>query len=447
MTSSNHSAVPPGGFKLRFHPRIFGSAAPVFPGFEIDISDRVDDADRPDAVWHRDRAKQMIKAHPEIKGLIGNNPYTFIWCILFTGAQIGVAAAAGMVSWWLVPVLAYFIGAWINICLFMLAHECNHNLVFKKTAPNRWLYTLTTMPMFLSGHHTWWVEHHVHHNDLGAKKDFVKRRRSFMLLTRQQVLWKTEGPLYKAFSWLATPLFSPYSLLMLVTQVMRSVLGLIVYVFESLLRGRLRPGTLSLKILADEHLVSGYVRNSMTGWAVIYPLFSLGLTVALFFVGGWKALVFLLLSQLFMTGFLNPVMFGMILSNSHFHGHSRYQPSSSYYGWMNWFTFNFGLHTEHHDISGIPWNRLPKMRQYAPEFYDNIVQTESYARLALQFAFGSRDKGDTDFDNEVYRNAEMFRKMEEEQAAAAAGKTSESDSEKAEPADEIVDDARQFSRP
>ena len=59
------NTLPPAGFVPRFHPRILGSAAPVFPGFEVDILDRVPDAEREDAVWHRGRAKAMIKAHPE----------------------------------------------------------------------------------------------------------------------------------------------------------------------------------------------------------------------------------------------------------------------------------------------------------------------------------------------------------------------------------------------
>ena len=74
------TASPPGGFVPRFHPRILGSAAPVFPGFEVDILDRVPDSEREDAVWHRERAKAMIKAHPEIKELFGNDRSTAFWC-------------------------------------------------------------------------------------------------------------------------------------------------------------------------------------------------------------------------------------------------------------------------------------------------------------------------------------------------------------------------------
>ncbi len=409
--------------KVGFHPRILGTPAPVFPGFEVDISDSVPDDQKPDAVWHRDRAKNMIRAHPEIKELFGNTPSTAFWCLLLAGLQVGLAVVAGGAPWWVMLLVAYVVGGWLNLNLFQLAHECNHNLVFKKTSWNRWLFTFTSLPMFMSGHHTWWIEHHVHHNDLGARKDFITRRRTFFLLTRQDVYlgFVRRGILYKLCCAFFSPVFMPFALFMLVMQVFRSLLGLIVYFFGSLLRGRLDPGPTALAILADEHLISGYEHYGTKRWAVIYPLFSLGMGVALFCFVGWQAVVYLLLSQLFATGFLHPVNFGLILSNSHFHGHKRYQPSSSYYGWYNWLTFNFGLHTEHHDIMGIPWSRLGNLRKIAPEFYDDLIITKSFSRLAMLFAFASRETMEQEFDNEDMRNRELATANEEYLAVKESG--------------------------
>ena len=79
MATADPTDAPAGGFRLKFHPRMLGTASPVFPGFEIDISDRVQDQEKPDAVWHRERAKMMIKAHPEIKELFGNTSSTALW--------------------------------------------------------------------------------------------------------------------------------------------------------------------------------------------------------------------------------------------------------------------------------------------------------------------------------------------------------------------------------
>jgi sphingolipid delta-4 desaturase len=410
-----------GGFQLKFHPRILGSAAPVFPGFEIDISDRVHDDDKPDAIWHRDRARKMLREHPEIKSLFGNTPTTAIWCGVFIAAQIALAIAASRLDLWVVLLIAWVFGGWINMNLFTLAHECNHKLVFKREWANRWVFTLTTLPMFLSGHHTWWIEHHVHHNDMGAKKDFIKRRRSFLLLTKQRVaFFFTKGPVHAMLNWASTPLFQPYSLVMLTTQAIRSLIGLIVYAVQLPFRGTTEPSDLALAILADEHLASGYKRYGVKRWAVAYPLLSLALIAALFLIGGWKSVLYLFVSAMFTTGFLHPVMFGMLLSNSHFHGHSVYQPTASYYGWFNRLTFNFGLHTEHHDIAGIPWSRLPQLRQIAPEAYDDLLPTKSYAWLALNFVFCTRTGLDRRFGNEIARNLEMTGGLEADSDSAAA---------------------------
>ena len=408
-----------GGFRFRFHPRILGTPAPVFPGFEIDISDQVPDSEKPDAVWHRQRARKMLQSHPEIKSIMGNTQSTAIWCVLVCLLQLSLAVAAGWLPIWAIPIVAYVVGSILNINLFMLAHECNHNLVFKSEPANRWLFTLTSLPMFLSGHHTWWIEHHVHHSDLGAKKDFIKRRRSFFLITRTRNLFGlSKGRVHHVLSGLVTPLFVPYALIMLVTQVIRSALGLIVYFFVNLLRGQLLPGKLALTILADEHLVSGYERYRTKHWAVLYPLLSLTMIGLLFWLVGWQAVLYLLLSALFATGFLHPLLLGMILSNSHFHGHKRYQPSASYYGWLNYITFNFGYHTEHHDLCRVPWSALPKLTRMAPEFFDDLLQTKSYIGLALLYAFASPEKYEQDFDSEEHRNREM---VQEHDAAKEVG--------------------------
>ncbi len=394
-----------GGFKPTLSWRVLGTPAPVFPGFEVDICDRVPDAEKQDAVWHRNRARGILRDHPEIRDLFTNTPTTALWCLLFAGVHFAVGIATAYGPWWFVFLAAYGLGAYFNICLFNLAHDCNHGLVFNNKRWDRWLFTVTSLPMFMPGHHTWWIEHHVHHNDLGAKKDFVKRRRSTLLAFKDNIFGHTVAKRWRPFvSWITTPLFWPIAIFMLVMQVFRAGVGLLFYLFGDLCRGTIRPSDATVAVLADQHLVSGYEKYGLRLWAVAYPLVHLSLFAVIAVVFGWKPIVYFLVSALFMTGWLHPMMFGLILSNSHFHGHRVYQPSSSYYGWLNRITFNFGLHTEHHDLEAIPWSMLPRVRKIAPEFYDSLVQTPSYARLAMQFAFGDRE----DFDNEEHRNVAMF---------------------------------------
>lgn len=382
-----------GGFDLKYSSwRIVGVASPVFPGFEVDILDRVPDDEKPDAVWHRERARAILKAHPEVKKLFGYCRWTAIFCVGAAALQIALAATAGLSQWWVGLLMAYFIGAPINMVLFQLAHECDHCLVFKKPRWNRWLFTITSLPMFLFGHHTWWVDHIIHHNDMGATKDFITRRRSFFLATRH-----------------LPPLLFPYAGLMLVAQVGRSLFGLVLYVFTSLLRFRIQPTEFTLKVLADVHLVSGYRKENIELWAVAYPLLSCLMAVALIWTTGWMSIVYLLTAQLFFTGFLHPYCLGWVLGISHFHGRRNYQPTASHYGRLiNLSTFNAGLHVEHHDLMGIPWFRLPKLRQLAPEFYDDLTTIKSYTLLGLRFVFSKQQEFDANFNAESYRNFERF---------------------------------------
>lgn len=395
----------PGGFTPTFHWRVLGTPAPVFPGFEVDICDPVPEENEPDAVWHRKRAKGILRAHPEVNRLFGRAPISAVFCIVAAVLQIGIGIAVIHQPWWVIVLAAWLFGTMINIAIFNLAHECNHSLIFKSKAANRWLFTFTSLPMLFPGHHTWWIEHHVHHNHLGSEKDFVKRRRSVLLMMKDRIFGHVPGyRVRRMTTWITTPLFWPISGFMLVTQLIRAVVGLVVYAATAIWHRQLKPRDFALSILADQHLVSGYKRYKLEMWAVTYPITALAMIAALVWFFGWVPLLYLFLSALFTTGFLHPLAFGLMLSNSHFHGYQCYQPSASNYGPINWLTFNFGLHTEHHDFHYIPWFRLGKLREIAPEYYDELKQTRSFCKLALQFAFGTREA----FNNEEYRNAQML---------------------------------------
>ncbi len=55
-------------------------------------------------------------------------------------------------------------------------------------------------------------------------------------------------------------------------------------------------------------------------------------------------IVYLLVSQAFMTGWMHPFCQGWVLGTSHFHGTRRYQLSGSNYArFTNLITFNAGL--------------------------------------------------------------------------------------------------------
>jgi sphingolipid delta-4 desaturase len=61
------------------------------------------------------------------------------------------------------------------------------------------------------------------------------------------------------------------------------------------------------------------------------------------------------------------------------------QETYSYYGLLNRVAFNVGYHNEHHDFAGIPWNRLPKVRQLAGDAYAPLSSYRSWSGLLVRF--------------------------------------------------------------
>lgn len=97
---------------------------------------------------------------------------------------------------------------------------------------------------------------------------------------------------------------------------------------------------------------------------------------------GSYALVWLLCSTYFgLTGF-HP--FAVHLIAEHYEFVNRLE-TYDYIGWANFFILNIGYHTEHHDFPMVPWNRLPLIREYAPEFYNNLPHHNSYMMISIKY--------------------------------------------------------------
>src|SRR5881392_1650669 len=85
---------------------------------------------------HRIRTKNILKEHPEIRNLIGRNPVTVLAIIGLVAFQVVMALVVRDLSWWWVVGAAYLLGAFADHSLFVMIHECAHNLIFKKKAWN-----------------------------------------------------------------------------------------------------------------------------------------------------------------------------------------------------------------------------------------------------------------------------------------------------------------------
>jgi sphingolipid delta-4 desaturase len=284
---------------------------------------------------HRIRTRQILKQHPEIRQLIGKNPCT-IWVI--TGLvllQMILAVWLAQQPWWLIAVMAYAAGAFIIHALFVMIHECTHQLLFKGKTANRLAGLLANLPQLFPTAISFERYHIKHHSFLGV--------------------YELDGDLPN--HWEAR-LINGYAI--------GKMLWLLLYPFFQVFRlSRLKE------------------IRPMDKWQLLNILVQVVFTALVWWLLGVKAIVFLLLSFFFSVG-LHPL--GARWIQEHYivkEGQETY----SYYGVLNTVAFNMGYHNEHHDFPSIPWNRLPEVRKTAPLFYNSLYYHRSWTLLLFRFLF------------------------------------------------------------
>ncbi len=96
---------------------------------------------------HLERARAILRAHPELKELCGPTPLTAAFVLLLVGAQVAIAWALRDSPWWALLATAWLVGAFLNHGLWVLIHECTHNLVFKSPRTNALLQMFCNLPI------------------------------------------------------------------------------------------------------------------------------------------------------------------------------------------------------------------------------------------------------------------------------------------------------------
>ncbi|KAK4224406.1 putative Dihydroceramide delta(4)-desaturase [Podospora fimiseda] len=314
----------------------------------------VEDQKEHDFFWtyteepHRTRRLAIIKAHPEVTKLCGHEPLTKYVVLGVVGLQVLCAYLLRDTPFlsWKFFLTAYIIGATSNQNLFLAIHEISHNLAFRSPLGNRLFAMVANLPIAVPYSASFRPYHLTHHKSLGV-----------------------DG--------LDTDLPTALEAVFL-----DSILGKAFFCTFQILFYALRPMAIYAVPFTWVHYLNIVVQ--LTFDYLIVTQFSL------------NSLSYLVLSS-FLAGSLHPTAGHFIAE------HYVYEtvtpeaknPSNgiaipetfSYYGPLNFFTYNVGLHNEHHDFPAIPWTRLHKLNKIAKEFYEDLPRHESWVYVLWQFIF------------------------------------------------------------
>lgn len=284
---------------------------------------------------HGDRTRTIIRQHPEIRQLFGHNPFTVVPIIALVMLQLALAYLLKDRPWWLILLVAYAVGAYVTHGLYVLMHETNHNLVFRKKYLNSLAGILANLPSVVPASVSFQRYHLKHHAYQGIHEldgDLPGHWEARLVGNRSfaKALWLLFFAVFLA----------------------------------------LRP----------THLRNIAV---LCRWTVANMIIIIGFDIAVWSLVGPGAFLYLFLSMSFSLG-LHPV--GARWVQEHFVFNPP-QETYSYYGPLNLVAFNIGYHNEHHDFPAIPWNRIPRVRAIAPEWYDTLHYHRSWVKLMLRFIF------------------------------------------------------------
>jgi sphingolipid delta-4 desaturase len=308
---------------------------------------------------HFERPIEIIKEHPEVRSYFGKNPATFIIVVVAVALQCVMAWYMHDKPWWLVFVAAWCVGAFIDHALFVMIHECTHNLLFQKKQNNLLAGILSNSVMFFPSSVSFARYHLKHHAHQGIPE-------------------------------LDGDLPSPWEAKLFNNSFIGKSIWFLLYPVMQVTRvPRLKE-----------------VKN-FDIWVALNWIVTFGVDVALLYFFGWHSFVYLCAALFFSIG-LHPL--GGRWVQEHYMTSGPVQETHSYYGPLNIVAFNVGYHNEHHDFPSVPWNNLPKVRKAGEKWYNAIAYHNSWTTLWLRFLF----------DRELSIYHRMLRKRHEKKAKKMA---------------------------
>jgi len=307
---------------------------------------------------HNLRRKEILKKYPQIKQLFGVDPW-FKWqvigLVLFQFFMMFVMKDR---AWPVIIVAGYCFGGVINHTLMLAIHEIAHNHGFGLQHPlaNKLLGIFANLPIGIpfsvsfKGYH---LEHHRFQGDDVLDTDIPSAVEARLFdTTLGKFVWVVLQPFFYA----------------------------------------LRPLFVNPKAPMKLEVANTIIQLSFNAFVVYYF--------------GSKVLVYNVVGVLLAMG-CHPVAGHFISEHYMFkEGFETY----SYYGPLNYITFNVGYHNEHHDFPYVPHSKLPEVRKIAPEYYNTLPHHDSWTKVIYDFIMDpsigpyARMRRKTVFSNNIDKN-------------------------------------------
>jgi sphingolipid delta-4 desaturase len=292
---------------------------------------------------HSVRKQQILKAHPEITKLMGFEWRTKYIVVATVALQVFMAWLTLEWRWTYYLAAVYVVGATVNHSLFLAIHELSHNLGAKTPAQNKLISMVANLPICIAYCITFKPYHMDHHRYQG------------------DVHMDTDIP-----SWLEGKLITHTA-----CGYLDHTLRKFVFMFCQIFAYALRPC-----LTKPETVPFG-------GWLVANWAVQLTFDGLMAYCFGPKVLLYLLLSTFF-AGSIHPTAGHFLAEHYVMEGVAE---TYSYYGPLNMLTYNVGYHNEHHDFPNVSWKNLPKVREIAPEFYNDLPQCKSWVGVIFRYIF------------------------------------------------------------
>jgi len=282
---------------------------------------------------HATRRRMILEKYPEVKKLMKQDSFSFFLTLALVIGQVFAMYLIQNMSWPIIILGAFFSGAVLSHALYVLIHDLTHYTAFKSRRANQFTAILANLGQGVPTSISFGRYHADHHIFLGRPN------------------WDPDLPTQWEIGFFRTTL--------------RKFLYV---VFLPFFYGG-RPYVVCAKSPNLMELVNTVI---VLSWDFF-----------LYYMFGGKALVYLIVGTLFGLG-LNPVAMHIIAEHYEF---IQGQDTYSYYGPFNYTGLNIGYHIEHHDFPNIPWRKLPRLREIAPEFYNTLPQHKSYLLVLYKYLF------------------------------------------------------------